>query len=155
MKTETKNNDLPKGAIMAMEVAEKEIETWFDYRKTKETARDVINEDIGYDYSRRTIVEGFMYGMLTFDKTIGVLTQKLEYPLSNESGDFGLKELKFQPRLKRNALIEPMRGVKASNSEGKVEAWISAATGTTKSLLGKMDVSDYGLAEIIITYFLK
>jgi len=150
-----KQNELPKGAVMAKEVAEKELEAWFDYRRVKEKVRNNPDENLGYDVTREALVDGFMYGFLRFDSETGVLIQSLEWPVENESKEVILKELNWKPRIKERELTEPMKGVKATDTNGRMKAYISAYTGVVKTKLGALDLaSDYALAQSINTYFL-
>jgi len=140
--------------VLAKDVAEKELEQWFDYRRMKESARNNADED-GNDIFKEKIVEAFQYGELVFKPETGELIQNLSVPVKKESGEIILEKLVYQPRVKRNALTEPMKGVKLNDTEGRTKAWISAVTGVNKSHLGLMDLSDFGISEAIITYFLK
>lgn len=140
--------------IMAKEVAEKEVEKWFDYRRVKDSARFSPDENTGKDILREKLIESFMYGELIFDDKTGVLKQILIEPVKKESGEIVLKELNFKPRIKRSALNEPMKSVKTNDTDGRLRAWISAITGANKAYLGSMDTSDYSTAEAIVTYFL-
>ena len=145
--------ELPKGAVIVESVAKAELEKWFDFRKTKEKARINIDEDLGRDVMADKLVEGFMYGNLVLDD-IGNLTQKLEFPLGTESKSASLKELIWKPRFRESELSEPLKGVKTNDSSGRMKAYMSAITGTPKSLLGALDYSDYSLSQTIVSYFL-
>lgn len=147
--------ELPKGAVMAHEVAEKELEKWFDYRRVKEAVRNNADETIGYDVNREKLIEGFMYGQLNFDEESGILSQVLDWPVEKESGEIILSELKWKPRIKERDLTEPMKGVKTNDSNGRIKAFVSAYTSTDRIILGSLEhATDYNLAQSIVTYFL-
>lgn len=150
------NNELPKGAVMSKEVAEKELEKWFDHRKVKEKVRNNPDETLGYDVIREALIDGFMYGQLIFDKESGILIQKLLWPVEKESGEILISELNWKPRIKERDLTEPMKGIKSTDSTGRMKAYISAYTGVNRIHLGSMDLADdFSLAQSINTYFLK
>lgn len=144
---------LPKGAVIVESVAKVELEKWFDFRKTKEKSRNNIDEDLGRDVMADKMIEGFMYGNLVLDD-VGNLTQKLEFPLGTESKSVSLKQLIWKPRFRESELSEPLRGVKTNDSSGRMKAYMSAITGESKSLLGTLDYTDYGLSQTIVSYFL-
>lgn len=150
----SKENELPNGAVMSKEVALKELESWFDYRKMKESIRHNIDDDLDRDVMLDKMVEGFVYGLLVFDPDNGRLIQKLEFPVENESKTVSLSELTWKPRFKDSDLTEPMRGVKNNDSSGRMKAYMQAITGTVKTKLGSLDYSDYSLSQTIVSYFL-
>ncbi len=158
MKEEEKKDDiqkLPKGAVMSQEVAEQELERWFDFRRVKERIRNNPDEGVGYDVTRQALIDGFMYGQLEFIQESGILKQKLFWPVENEDGEVVLKELLWKPRIREKDLANPMKNVKQSDTNGRMKAYISAYTGENKGVLGMMDLADdYGLATSINTYFL-
>lgn len=154
MTTKKKEEEqLPKGAVIVESVAKAELEKWFDFRKTKDKARINIDEDLGRDVMADKMVEGFVYGNLVLDD-LGSLTQKLEFPLGTESKSASLKQLIWKPRFKESELNEPLKGVKTNDNSGRMKAYMSAITGESKSLLGSLDYSDYGLSQTIVSYFL-
>jgi hypothetical protein len=148
-----KNEELPKGAVMSEDVAKAELEKWFDHRKMKEKARANVDDELGRDVMADKLVEGFMYGLLTLSED-GYLTQKLDFVIETESKSVKVSELVWKPRFKERELAEPMKGVKANDSTGRMKAYIAAITGVQKALLGSMDYSDYSLSQTIVSYFL-
>lgn len=151
-----KKEVLEKGAVMTVSLAEKELEKWFDYRKVKERLRNNPDESLGYDVTRQALIDGFVFGHLVFNPENGILTQKLEWPIEKgDSKEVVVKELNWKPRIKERDLTEPMKGIKATDSSGRMKAYISAYTGVDRNQLGSLDLaSDYSLAQMINTYFL-
>jgi hypothetical protein len=147
-----KNEGLPKGAMMSEDVAKAELEKWFDYRKMKENSRVNTDEELGRDVMADKMVEGFMYGSLVFED--GNLKQILDFPIETESKSVKVEDLVWKPRFKERELSDPMKGVKASDSSGRMKAYISAITGVQKGIIGAMDYSDYALSQTIVSYFL-
>lgn len=149
-----KTVELPHGAIMNEELANKEVDNWFDFRKMKGKARINIDEDLGRDVMRDKLVEGFMYGNLTFNPENGNLIQKLDFPIQNESKSVNVDKLEWKPRFRESDLTEPMKGIKTNDSSGRMKAYMSAITGVSRQHLGSMDYSDYSLSQTIVSYFL-
>lgn len=150
----TKENELPNGAVMSEEVAKAEIEAWFDFRKTKENARRNFDDETGKDVLMEKMIEGFMYGQLTFNSENGHLIQTLDFPIENESKSVSIKELSWKPRFKESDLTEPLKGIKTSDQSGRMKAYISAVTGVQRIMLGSLDYADFSLSQTIVSYFL-
>lgn len=146
--------ELPKGAVMSESVATAELEKWFDHRKMKENARRNVDSELGRDVMADKMIEGFMYGLLSFDKSTGLLTQALDWPIESEGGSVTIKDLVWKPRFRESDLNEPLKGVKTNDSSGRMKAYIMAVTGVSRIKLGVLDYSDYGLSQTIVSYFL-
>jgi len=153
MEKQIKDKELPKGAIMSEEVAALELERWFDFRKVKDKARNNKDED-GKDVMREKMIEGFMYGLLTFFPENGHLIQKLEFKIENESKSFSISELDWKPRFQKKDLTACLVGIKTKDTDGRMDAYIAAITGIDRLKLGSMDFSDYSLSQAIVSYFL-
>ncbi|MCK5613806.1 hypothetical protein KAR91_68715 [Candidatus Pacearchaeota archaeon] len=147
------NKELPKGVVISEDIAKKELEKWFDFRKMKDKARKNIDDDLDRDVMADKMVEGFMYGLLILDD-LGNLTQKLDFPVETENKSISIKELIWKPRFRESELNEPLKGVKANDSSGRMKAYMSAITSITKQKLGTLDYSDYSLSQTIVSYFL-
>lgn len=143
-----------KEPIIAEEVAENELESWFDFRKTKPNQRNNPNALTGVDISRKKLIESIMYGVISFDPKTGELTQKLVWPLKKDDAPY-LSELKYKPRLTRLDVMNAGKGLKATDVEGKQAAYLAAATGTSIGVLNKMDEDDRGIADTIAGYFFQ
>jgi hypothetical protein len=140
--------------VISQDVAELEIEKWFDYRRTRPDLRNKPNSITGVDLSREALVNSMMYGLLSYNESSGELIQILSFPLKRESGEIELSQLVYKPRLTRLEVINASRGIKATDIEGKQAAYLSATTGVAIGKLNKLDESDRGLADTIAGYFL-
>lgn len=137
------------------DAARAELESWFDYRKVRQHDRKKPNAITGLDLAYDSLVNGIMYGVISFNSETGELTQKLDFPLTNESGATYLEELKFKPRLTRLEILNAGKGLKPTDFEGKQASYLAAATGKGIGVLNKMDESDRGLSDVIAGYFLQ
>jgi len=88
---------------------------------------------------------------LTYDDESHVYTQKLLFPIGEEKK---FDELTFKPRLDIETIQNALQGVKSTDADGRILAYISALTGFSKSVIKKMDSEDYGVAQSIAIFFL-
>ena len=100
-------------------------------------------------------MNSIMYGLISFNPENGELTQKLNFPVTKESGEVHLNELVFKPRLTRLEILNAGKGLKPTDFEGKQASYLAAATGIGIGILNKMDESDRGLSDTIAGYFLQ
>lgn len=145
-----------KDPAISRDVAEKELESWFDYRKVRPDLRDKPNSITGEDTSKEAMINGIMYKQLSFDNKEGNLIQTLSFPVTKkDSGDIVLDKLIFKPRLTRLDVLNAGKGLKPNDFDGKQASYLSAATDIGIGTLNKMDESDRGLSDIITGYFLQ
>lgn len=143
------------GNTISEDAAKAELEAWFDFRKVRQYERKKPNAITGLDLAYDSLVNGIMYGLISFNHETGELTQKLDFPLTNESGAIYLEKLTFKPRLTRLEILNAGKGLKPTDFEGKQASYLAAATGKGIGLLNKMDESDRGLSDVIAGYFLQ
>ena len=131
---------------ISKEKAMEEITSWLDFKKVSDNKREVQKDTI------ETLVDAISDGslVLTEDKS---LLMKLKFPVEAEN-DMGFSELKFRPRLKTETVQKHLQGVKPSDVDGRLTAYIAALTSTPKSSIVKMDSEDTGLASAIAVFFL-
>ena len=141
------------GIIIAQEVAEQEVESWFEFKKIRPDLRNKPNQISGIDSQREAIVSSVMYGIVTFNPETGELTQVLQFPLTKEDGTVFLSKLTFKPRLTRLEVMNCSKGLKPMDIEGKQAAYLSAVVGKPTSVLNQMDEMDRGLSDVIAGYF--
>ncbi len=128
------------------EVAEQDVNRWLDYRRVREKKRK--DNESGID----ELIELVEEGVLSIDEDCSI-TFNLGQPLKNESGSIALSELVFKPRLKQHEVTAHLKGA-GTDVDARVLAYIAAATGKAKGILGKLDVSDYNIAQSIALFFL-
>jgi hypothetical protein len=126
------------------EQAEKEINNWLDKKKVFQSTREELHREID------VLIDGMCEGYLTLDDKF-IFTHKIMIPEQVE----GLcTQLKYKLRLSEPDMTEPMKGVKTSDGEGRLNAIISALTGEAKSVIRKLDTQDKKLATSIAVFFL-
>lgn len=141
--------------VLAEEVAELELEKWFDVRRIRPDQRHKPNSFTGNDSSREALINSFVYGILTFDEETGELVQKLQFPVISEDKTINIEKLVIKPRLTRADINKASVGIKPTDIEGKTTAYLSAITGVARGQLNAMDETDRSLSDIIVGYFLQ
>jgi len=150
----SENQTKKREPILVREVAEMEIEKWFDLKMLDPDQRDNVNEITEKDENKETLIRGFMWGYLTLEPDSGMITQKLKFPLKNESGLTTLDSLNYKYRLNQKQVKDSSIGLKARDIEGKVAAYIAALTDQSRSIINLLDTEDRKIADAIVTYFL-
>lgn len=133
-----------EGNKVGREVAEKEIESWLDFKKVNEKKREAYKDNID------TLIDAVADGTLTLndDKTF---VQKLRFPIGE--GD-SIKTLSYKPRLKVSTVHVCLQGVKSTDADGRVCAYVSALTGTDRNIIKALDTEDYSVGQAIAIFFL-
>ena len=126
------------------EQAQSEVEAWLDYKKIGSKKRESQEAQI------ETLVDAVAEGdlVLNEDKSF---TQKLKFEVGEE---IKILELKYRPRLDMSTIHSKLDGVKSSDGDGRVLAYVAALTGQVKSVIKKLDSEDYSVAQSIAIFFL-
>jgi len=131
---------------VSKESAIEEITQWLDYKKLSENKREAQKDQID------TLVEAMVDGSLVLqpDKT---LVQKLKWEIGEGSG--ATKSLSYKPRLRMSEVHEKMHGVKSSDADGRIIAYVCALTSEAKGIIKAMDTEDYSIAQAIAIFFCR
>ena len=130
-----------KTDVIAIEVAQKEVEKWLDFKKVDEDKRADNAEGIN------ALAKSVSKGYLRLNENHEFI-QTLKFPI----GD--LKELKYKPRLKMNEIHVKSTNVKAGDANGLITAYICALTDTNSGLIKEIDTEDNRIAQQIAIFFL-
>ena len=88
---------------------------------------------------------------LVRDEKSNVITHNLNFPIGD--GD-EVKKLEYRPRL-NDRLLEPyLKGVKASDSDGRLTAYICALTQKASGIIKNIDSVDKKISIAIAVFFL-
>jgi len=131
-------------AAVAKDVAAKEIERWLDAKKVNERKREAYADSI------ETLTDAVSDGVLTVDGEHN-LVQLLKFPTE---GEVPVTSLKYKPRLKVATIHLHLQGVKTSDADGRILAYIAALTGTPKEIVRSLDTEDYSIGQAIAIFFL-
>ena len=138
---------------VAYEVAEKEVVNWLNFRKTGESNRLDEGGD-GYSDSVKKLIDAVQMGTLSIDQDTFEITHNLAFSVNWDDGDIAFDELKYKPRVTVGMFQRELKGVKASDGDGRILAYISALTEKTKGELKKLDSSDGNIAQTIALFFM-
>ncbi len=132
---------------MNYEMAQAEVNKWLDAKKVKQRKRESYPDAI--EHITNAIAEGSLFLSEDFK-----LTQKLSFPVCDNSGAEVFSELEYKPRLTVFDTQAATKNVKAGDADGRIMAYASALTGKSNGLLGKLDTEDYTLVQSITVFFL-
>lgn len=132
--------------MVSKEVAINDINEWLDAKKISSKKRVLQVEQI------ESLVSEVEDGNLSFDPETKSLTYKLKFPLEGEN--LNLSELKFKYRITSNDLAPYLKGVKPSDADGRLAAYICALTGQNSGYIRKLDTEDLSIAQSIAVFFL-
>ncbi len=130
--------------LVNLEQATEEVNSWLDHKKIGQKKRESQKDQID------SLIDAICEGVLTLDAEKNFV-QTLKFPTE---GEMPLKELKYAPRVKTGTFHLHLQGVKASDTDARICAYIAAITSKPKALIQKLDTEDYGVAQSIAIFFL-
>ena len=133
---------------LSTEIAEEEVKKWLEYKRISFNRED--EEDMA---KFKNLVKGFMIGNLILQDDFKI-TQKLKWPLQDESGNDAVSELVYKPRLNVKQINAKMKGVKATDADGRIVGYVAALTDQNTGIIEKLDTADNSVAQSIVMYFL-
>lgn len=121
-----------------------EVNKWLDFKKINDRKRESFKENI------ETLVDAVMDGSLVIDDKCN-LVQTLKFPTEGEAP---VTKLEFKPRLKVETVQLHLQGVKASDGDARITAYIAALTSKPKKIIQALDTEDYSIGQAIAVFFL-
>lgn len=131
--------------MISREVAEKEITSWLDYKKVSESKR------VSHKDAVDTLIDAVSDGLLKFREADKALVHTLKWPTD---GELPVKELEYKPRLSVNQVHVHLQGVKSTDADGRICAYVAALTSKSKEFIKKLDTEDYGISQSVAVFFL-
>lgn len=131
--------------LVNKEVANSEVCKWLDFKKVSEKKRESKKEYI------ETIVDAISEGDLELKSDGMILIQKLKFPGDKQGA---VTVLEYQPRIKVNEIQSQMIGVKATDPQSLLSAYVSALTKQPKAAIVAMDTEDWEIAQAIASFFI-
>lgn len=128
---------------VSLEQATLEITEWLDYKKVSEKKREAYKESI--DSLIEAVSEGAL--IVNEDKT---LTHELKFEIGEE---MKISKLTYKPRLSMGKIHNHMQGVKTTDGDGRILAYVSALSDQTKGLIKGMDTEDYAISQAVAVFF--
>ena len=159
MTTEKKGAEkLPKTNAISRDVAEKDLNKWFDKLEVPEDDRiDIVEEDGEKpkdDAMRERVIKTMMTGRLILNED-GLMAYTLKEPLKKESGEAILTNLTFKLRYREFELENNMKGVNPKDFLAFTRAYIATITGVSKAWLGKLYNADSTALQAVYTLFTR
>jgi hypothetical protein len=134
-----------KNAVMPLEQAVNEINGWLDYKRIDQSDRKKYAEAID------KLAENVAYGDLSIaeDKT---MTFKLAFPI--EVASVPVEAITIKGRLTAKEVKDKTLKVKAGDGDGRLLAYLEAATGQQEQVLEKLDTKDFNVLNNIALFFM-
>lgn len=132
-------------AKVALDIATKEVENWLEYKKVQEKTIE-INED-----SAEILAGAVAEGILKIDDKTHVITHKLLWEIGE---DEKIKELTYIPRVNDKILSPYMKGIKPTDSDARLNAYIRALTKQPSGIIKAIDSVDKKISVAIAVFFL-
>ncbi|MBC7486083.1 MAG: hypothetical protein H7282_04975 [Cytophagaceae bacterium] len=127
-----------------LDKAAEEIEAWFDRKKIMPSQRET------YKDHTEILVEALAYGILALDDQ-GCFTQQIQHTSEDEAA---VSVLKYKSRVSARVVEPHLKGVKGSDSDGRILAYMACLTDQPKGVLKALDSSDSRIANSIVVFFL-
>jgi hypothetical protein len=132
-------------ANVTPEIATNEMNAWLDSKKIMTNTRE-SNED-----STQLLIDAMVEGIITIDEESKVISHNLMFPIGDGEE---IKVLEYRQRLS-DRLLEPyMKGVKPTDADGRLIAYICALTQNSRGIIKNMDSVDKKIALAIAVFFL-
>lgn len=131
---------------ITIEQATAEINAWMDCKRLPEAKRTANASSI------EELINAIMAGELILTEE-NKLVYSLRFPVEDNAGNVVLDKLEFKPRLNVGAINERLKGVKATDVDGRMLAYAAALTDQSLGMLGKLDTGDMGIVQNIVVFF--
>lgn len=130
---------------IAKDIAAQEVQGWLDFKKIKEKKQESYKDQI------EVLVDAVSEGTLEINPETKNITQNLDFPIGSE---MKVSKLEYKPRLTVGEIQSHMGGVKATDADGRITAYVAALTNQPKELIKKLDTEDNSIAQSIAIFFL-
>ena len=130
-----------------LKTASDEVDKWLDYKRLNDKKRESRKEQI------ETLLDAIADGNLILNED-NTITYKLAFPIEDQNGSPALTELKFKPRIASGDVDNYLKGIKPSDADGRLRAYISCLTGVSSGLIKKLDTVDTDVPQAIALFFL-
>jgi hypothetical protein len=125
---------------IAREVAAAEVEKWLDKKNVSQNKRESFKDHID------VLVDAVSEGALSINDEC-IFTQKLNCPVGDTT------HLNYRLRLNRLLVTPYMKGVKASDGDGRIVAYTAALTDIPKNIISALDTEDQRISDSIAVFF--
>jgi hypothetical protein len=130
--------------VVNKETATREVESWLDFKKVGAKRRETYKENID------TLVSSIEEGVLSLSENKEFI-HELKFALN---GEVPISTLKYKPRITVESVQMHMQGVKSSDLQGMICAYVAALTTQPKGVIKHLDTEDQSIAQSIAIFFL-
>lgn len=130
---------------VAIEVAKSDIEAWLDHKKITDKKREAYESNI------ETLTDAIVDGYLVHNSQDHTLEHTLKFSFGTE---MKVEKLTYIPRLNMQRLKPYLTGVKSTDADGRITAYICALTGKAKGIIEQLDSEDLTIAQAVAIFFL-
>jgi hypothetical protein len=134
-----------KAPVIDRETAEKEVNAWLESKKCFPSEIEKNKDSV------EILVEAIMYGTLTLNETEKTFTHQLLFPLGEDGAT--VTELTYKHRINDKMVQRYMKGVSATDGEGRLNATIGCLTETARGIIEGLDTKDKRIANAIAIFF--
>jgi len=128
---------------VAINVARAEVDRWLDAKRVNEKQRKTNSESIDH------LVDAFADGTLVLNDD-----NKIAMNLTWEVGEGGkITKLEFKPRLRVGEIHNNMKGIKSTDADARILAYIATLTDQPSGVISQLDTEDYRVASSIVVFF--
>jgi hypothetical protein len=129
---------------VSREIAEADVQRWLDAKRIRQSKKTLLADNV------EALIESVMEGFITIDENCN-LTQILRFPVGlNEN----VKQLNFKTRLQVLEVSPFLKKVEQGDGDGRVLAYILAATEQPLGIIQSLDTEDLGVAQSVAVFFL-
>ncbi len=133
--------------VVSKDIAQGEIEKWLEYKKVSDIERQSNKENID------SIIDSISQGHIVLNEDY-TLVQTLKFPIEDKEGKTAFSILEYKPRINVSLCHLHLQGVKSTDADGRLLAYVCALTSKPKELIKKLDTSDYKISQSIAIFFL-
>jgi hypothetical protein len=133
--------------LITPEKATAELNAWLDHKKVSEKKRTSNADGI------ETLTDALISGTIAIgdDKKI---KHTLLFPIENSEGVQTIKELEYKPRLTVGEINTRMKGIKATDMDGRIVAYGSALSGQPLAIMSALDTEDSRIVQAVAMFFI-
>jgi polyhydroxyalkanoate synthesis regulator phasin len=132
-------------SVVSREIAEQEVGKWLDFKRVSERRRKDLADTID------ALVDAVEDGSLTLEEGMK-FKQTLKFPI--KTNDTETAELTFKPRITVGEVQTKLKGVKATDTDERLNAYMSALTGQPMGVIKALDTDDQRTGLAIAVFFL-
>src|SRR5688500_8981322 len=118
------------GNVINRETAEAEVNKWLEKKKVFQSTIESEKASI------EILVEAIQRGILVYNEPDNSFTYTLLHPFGEDSS---VHVLNFVGRLNDNMVQKYMKGVSATDGDGRLNATIAALTSTARGIISNLD----------------